>query len=86
MAVLPGVLLGNVMAEPRDIELRGLVPRSLMVKIDALSQVDGTGSRIDWVIQTLEAEADRQIHRASVLLRMVGSNPPPADGAGGNSQ
>lgn len=62
------------MAEARDTELRGLVPRSLMAKIDALAQVDGTGSRIDWVIQTLEAEADRQIHRASVLLRMVGGN------------
>lgn len=63
------------MAEQRDTELRGLVPRSLMAKIDALAQVDGTGSRIDWVIQVLEAEADRQIHRASVLLRMVGVNP-----------
>ena len=63
------------MAEPRDTELRGLIPRSLMAQIDALAQVDGTGSRIDWVIQTLQAEADRQIHRASVLLRMVNGNP-----------
>lgn len=63
------------MAEPRDTELRGLIPRSLMAQIDALAQVDGTGSRIDWVITTLQAEADRQINRASVLLRMVGRNP-----------
>lgn len=63
------------MAEQKDTELRGLIPRSLMAQIDALSQVDGTGSRIDWVIGVLQAEADRQIHRATVLLRMVGRNP-----------
>lgn len=70
------------MPEPRDIELRGLIPRSLMERIDALAQVDGNGSRIDWVIQVLQAEADRQIHRATVLLRMVGRNPSDADGNG----
>ena len=72
------------MAEPKDTELRGLIPRSLMAQIDALAQVDGTGSRIDWVIGVLQAEADRQVHRATVLLRMVGSNPPPpgSDGKG----
>jgi len=63
------------MAE-RDTELRGLISRALMSKIDALSQVDGTGSRIDWVIKVLESEAERQIHRATLLLRMVGGNPP----------
>lgn len=70
------------MPEPRDIELRGLIPRSLMERIDALAQVDGNGSRIDWVIQVLQAEADRQIHRATVLLRMVGRNPSDSDGNG----
>ena len=70
------------MAEPKDTELRGLIPRSLMAQIDAWSQVDGTGSRIDWVIQVLQAEADRQIHRATVLLRMVGRNPLDAEGNG----
>ena len=70
------------MPEPRDIELRGLIPRSLMERIDALAQVDGTGSRIDWVIQVLQAEADRQVHRATVLLRMVGRNPLDAEGNG----
>ena len=74
------------MAEARDTELRGLVPRSLMAKIDALSQVDGTGSRIDWVIQTLEAEANRQIHRASVLLRMVGGNPSRSESNGPDTE
>ena len=74
------------MAEQRDTELRGLVPRSLMAKIDALAQVDGTGSRIDWVIQVLEAEADRQIHRASVLLRMVGVNPSGSESLGRGSE
>jgi len=73
-------------AEQRDTELRGLVPRSLMAKIDALAQVDGTGSRIDWVIQVLEAEADRQIHRASVLLRMVGVNPSGSESLGRGSE
>lgn len=70
------------MPEPRDIELRGLIPRSLMERIDALAQVDGNGSRIDWVIQVLQAEADRQIHRATVLLRMVSRNPSDAEGNG----
>lgn len=70
------------MAEARDTELRGLIPRSLMAKIDALAQVDGTGSRIDWVIKVLEAEADCQIHRATLLLRMVGGNPLLRDGEG----
>ena len=70
------------MAEPKDTELRGLIPRSLMAKIDALAQVDSTGSRIDWVIAVLQAEADRQIHRASLLLRMVGGNPSVTDGDG----
>lgn len=70
------------MAEPKDTELRGLIPRSLMAKIDALAQVDSTGSRIDWVIAVLQAEADRQIHRASLLLRMVGGNPSATDGDG----
>ena len=70
------------MADAKDTELRGLIPRSLMAQIDALSQVDGTGSRIDWVIQVLQAEADRQIHRATVLLRMVGRNPSDSDGNG----
>ena len=63
-----------------------MVPRSLMAKIDALAQVDGTGSRIDWVIQVLEAEADRQIHRASVLLRMVGVNPSGSESLGKDSE
>lgn len=63
-----------------------MVPRSLMAKIDALAQVDGTGSRIDWVIQVLEAEADRQIHRASVLLRMVGVNPSGSESLGRGSE
>jgi hypothetical protein len=72
--------------EQRDTELRGMVPRSLMAKIDALAQVDGTGSRIDWVIQVLEAEADRQIHRASLLLRMVGVNPSGSESLGKDSE
>jgi len=70
------------MAEPKDTELRGLIPRSLMAQIDALAQVDGTGSRIDWVIGVLQAEADRQVHRATVLLRMVGRNPSDSEGHG----
>ena len=70
------------MAEPKDTELRGLIPRSLMAQIDVLAQVDGTGSRIDWVIGVLQAEADRQVHRATVLLRMVGRNPLDAEGNG----
>ena len=63
------------MSEQREAELRGMVTRSLLAKIDAMSMVEGT-SRIDWVIRVLEAEADRQIHRATLLLRMVGGNPP----------
>lgn len=74
------------MAESRDTELRGLISRALMAKIDALAQVDGSGSRIDWVIQVLEAEADRQIHRASLLLRMVGVHPSGSESPGRDSE
>lgn len=63
------------MAEQREAELRGMVTRSLLAKVDAMALVEGT-SRIDWVVSVLEAEADRQIHRATLLLRMVGGNPP----------
>ena len=74
------------MPEPKDTELRGLIPRSLMAQIDALAQVDGTGSRMDWVISVLQAECDRQVHRASLLLRMVGRNPSDSASVGKDSE
>jgi hypothetical protein len=57
-----------------------------MAQIDALAQVDGTGSRIDWVIGVLQAEADRQVHRATLLLRMVGRNPSATEADGRSAE
>lgn len=63
------------MSDLRDTELRGNIPKSLMVLIDALSQADGHASRFDWLIPVLQAEADRRVHAATVLLRIAGINP-----------
>ncbi len=74
------------MAEQRDTELRGQIPRSLLVRIDALAIVDGVGTRMDWVIKVLEAEADRRVHAATLLLRMVGGNPNDSASSGGSAE
>lgn len=66
------------MAEPRDVELRGSVTKSFMQRLDAVAQTDGVG-RVEWLMRLAEPEIERRIHAASVLLRMVGSNPSSTD-------
>lgn len=61
--------------EPRDTELRGMVPRRLMEMLDAVSQAKGHQSRFDWLVPLLEAEVEREIHAATVLLRIANINP-----------
>jgi len=63
------------MSDLREVELRFLVPRKLAETIDALLQVDGHQARADWVIPVLQAECDRRVHAATVLLRVCGINP-----------
>lgn len=66
------------MAEPRDVELRGSVTRTFLQRLDAVAQTDGVG-RVEWLMRLAEQEIERRIHNASVLLRMVGSNPTDSD-------
>jgi hypothetical protein len=73
------------MAEQRDTELRGQIPRSLLVRIDALAIVDGVGTRMDWVIRVLEAEAERRVHAATLLLRLGNGNPHDSAPPGGSA-
>ena len=61
--------------EPRDTELRGMVPRRLMELLDAVSQAKGHQSRFDWLVPLLELEVEREIHAATVLLRIANINP-----------
>ena len=63
------------MSDLREVELRFFVPRKLAETVDALMQVDGHQARADWVIPVLQAECDRRVHAATVLLRCVGINP-----------
>jgi len=63
------------MSDVRDIELRMNISRGLMTLIDALMLADGHSARADWVIPVLQAECDRRVHAATVLLRIAGINP-----------
>lgn len=67
------------MSDARDTELRINIPRKLATLIDALMLADGLSARNDWVIPVLEAEANRRVHAATVLLRCAGINPLAAD-------
>ena len=68
----------SVMAEPKDVELRGSVTRSFLQKLDAVAQSEGVG-RIEWLLPVVERELDRRIHAARMLVSMCGSNPAPSD-------
>lgn len=66
------------MAEVRDTEFRGNVPKRLLELIDACAQAEGIG-RMEWAIPILEAEVKRRLHMATVLCRMAGINPTTVD-------
>jgi hypothetical protein len=63
------------------VELRGDLPRDLVDVIDAVAISEGS-SRIDVVADVLAAWAAREVHRASLISRIAGRNPPPPDSTG----
>lgn len=69
------------MAEPRDMELRGSVTKTFLQRLDAVAQADGMG-RIEWMVPIVEKEVERRIQAATVIVRMVGANPPKSERGG----
>lgn len=69
------------MSDLRDTELRGNIPRRLMELVDAVAQAKGFQSRFDWLVPLLEAEVAREVHAATLLLRMARINPLASDDA-----
>lgn len=63
------------MADPRDAELRFNVSTETMTLIDALMQAKSCGSRADLLIPVIEAFIQKEIHEATVLLRIARINP-----------
>jgi len=64
------------MAIPPDkTELRCLIPLELMQRLDAVARSKGYDARTDWLVPVLEAEVAKEIHAATVLLRMCHVNP-----------
>lgn len=71
--------------EPRTGELRGLVPMSLLQRLDAIQLADGAESRMDVIIPVLEEFALKRLHAATVLLRTARVNPLLPDALGVHS-
>lgn len=69
------------MSDLRDTELRGNIPRRLMELVDAVAQAKGYQTRFDWLVPLLEAEVAREVHAATLLLRMARINPLASDDA-----
>lgn len=64
------------MSTPSDkAELRCLIPAELMQRLDAVMRSKGCDSRADWLIPVLEAEIAKEVHAATLLLRMCRVNP-----------
>jgi metal-responsive CopG/Arc/MetJ family transcriptional regulator len=63
------------MAEPRDVELRLNIDRTLAVRLDALVQAKKLNSRADLLLPLIQAMVTQEIHEAMVLLRIAGINP-----------
>lgn len=63
------------MNDLREAELRGNVPKRLLQLIDALQQARGHTNRMDVVIPVLEAYVERELHAATLLVRMARGNP-----------
>ena len=66
------------MSDTRDSELRGNVPRAFLERLDAVAMADDI-SRMELVMSIVGPELERRIHRATVLLRVVGINPLASD-------
>jgi len=67
------------MAEPRDSEIRFNVSRRLAQLIDALVQSKGLQGRAELLTPIIEALVDKELHEATILLRMAGINPADPD-------
>lgn len=63
------------MAEPRDIEIRFSVTKTLAQRIDALVQAESLQGRAELLTPIIESLVEKKIHEAIVLLRMAGINP-----------
>lgn len=63
------------MSDLRDTELRGNVPKRLLQLIDALQQARGHTTRMDVVIPVLQEYVERELHAATLLVRMARGNP-----------
>lgn len=76
------------MAEPRDIEIRFSVTKTLAQRIDALVLAESLQGRAELLTPLIEGLVERKIHEAIVLLRMAGINPSDPEvgcGRGGQS-
>lgn len=63
------------MAEPRDVEIRFNITKTLAVRIDALVQAESLQGRAELLTPVIEALVEKRIHEAIVLLRCAGINP-----------
>lgn len=63
------------MPELREEELRFKVPADLMQMLDAVRQAKGYESRGDFLIPQLWEMVNREVHAATVLLRIARINP-----------
>ena len=67
-----------------SVELRGLVSREVIEVIDAIS-IARKKTRIDVVIEVLEAFVAERVHESSLIQRITRGNPRLSDSDGGNS-
>lgn len=55
-------------------ELRVMIPLDLMQRLDACMRSKGMESRADWVIPVIDAAIQKEVHAATLLLRMCRVN------------
>jgi metal-responsive CopG/Arc/MetJ family transcriptional regulator len=67
--------MADPVAEPRDIEIRFSVTRTMAQRIDALVQAKGLQGRSDLLTPVIQTLLEKEIHEAIVLLRCAGINP-----------
>lgn len=63
------------MAAGDTTELRVDVPADLMQRLDAVMQSKGLKARAEYVVPLLETAIAREVHGATLLLRMCRINP-----------
>jgi hypothetical protein len=65
----------DTMPTPDKAELRCLIPADLMQRVDACMRSRCLESRAEWLVPVLEAAIAKEVHAATLLLRMCGVNP-----------